>query len=174
VAGENYSNEAVFFASYFSRGLFPRITHLMNPPDKNSPTPRNEEHMLGHGFYNKHSHEQGKANTYGLPLIIEAINQIDLRQVGSEFRIADYGSAQGQNSLLPMKTAIAQIKALVARTGKTEIPITVTHTDLPTNDWTTLFQTVLSSPDSYLVDQNNVFCFASGTSIYRQIFHRTT
>jgi small subunit ribosomal protein S13 len=50
-----------------------------------------DEHMLGHGFYNKHSHEQGKANTYGLPLIIEAINQVDLRQVGSEFRIADYG-----------------------------------------------------------------------------------
>jgi hypothetical protein len=41
---------------------------------------------------------------------------------------------------------------------------------LATNDWTTLFQTVLSSPDSYLVDQNDVFCFASGTSVYHQIF----
>jgi SAM dependent carboxyl methyltransferase len=126
--------------------------------------------MLGHGFYNKHSHEQGKANTYGLPLIIEAIDQIDLRQIGSEFRIADYGSAQGQNSLLPMKTAIGRLKTVAAKAGRTEIPITVTHTDLPTNDWTTLFQTVLSSPDSYLADQSNVFCFASGTSIYRQIF----
>jgi len=47
--------------------------------------------MLGHGFYNKHSHEQAKANTCGLPLIIQAINQIDLRQIDSEFRIADYG-----------------------------------------------------------------------------------
>jgi hypothetical protein len=142
----------------------------MSPPDETSPTPRGEEHMLGHGFYNKHSHEQGKANTYGLPLIIEAINHIDLQQIGSEFRIADYGSAQGQNSLLPMKTAIAQIKALAPKAGRTEIPITVTHTDLPTNDWTTLFHTVLFSPESYLVDQSNVFCFASGTSIYRQIF----
>jgi hypothetical protein len=129
-----------------------------------------DEHMLGHGFYNKHSHEQGKANTYGLPLIIEAINQVDLRQVGSEFRIADYGSAQGQNSLLPMKTAIAQLTTRAANSGRTRIPITVTHTDLPTNDWTTLFQTVLSSLDSYLADQSNVFCFASGTSIYCQIF----
>jgi len=126
--------------------------------------------MLGHGFYNKHSHEQGKANTYGLPLITEAINRIDLEQIGSEFRIADYGSAQGRNSLLPIKTAIAQLNALVAKSGRTGIPITVTHTDLPTNDWTTLFQTVLSSPDSYLADQSNVFCFASGTSIYHQIF----
>jgi hypothetical protein len=69
-----------------------------------------------------------------------------------------------------MKTAITQLKALVAKSDRTEIPITVTHTDLPTNDWTTLFQTVLFSPDSYLAGQNNVFCFASGTSIYHQIF----
>jgi hypothetical protein len=126
--------------------------------------------MLGHGFYNKHSHEQGEANTCGLPLIIEAINQIDLGQIASEFSIADYGSAQGQNSLLPMKTAIAQVKALATKAGRTETPITVTHTDLPSNDWTTLFQTVLFSPDSYLAHQSNVFCFASGTSIYHQIF----
>ena len=92
------------------------------------PSPSDEEHMLSHGFYNKHSHEQGKANTCGLPLIIEAINQIDLQQIGSEFRIADYGSAQGQNSLLPMKTAIAQVKALATKAGRTETPVTVTHT----------------------------------------------
>jgi SAM dependent carboxyl methyltransferase len=134
------------------------------------PNSSDEEHMLGHGFYNKHSHEQGKANSCGLPLIIEAINQIDLQLIGSEFRIADYGSAQGQNSLLPMKTAIAQVKLLATKADKAEIPITVTHTDLPTNDWTTLFQTVLFSPESYLAHQGDVFCFASGTSIYHQIF----
>jgi hypothetical protein len=126
--------------------------------------------MLGHGFYNKHSHEQAKANMYALPLIVEAINRIDLAQIGGEFRIADYGSAQGQNSLLPMKTAIAQIRARAAKSGGTAIPIDVTHTDLPTNDWSTLFQTVLFSPDSYLAGETDVFCFASGTSIYQQIF----
>lgn len=142
----------------------------MNQPNPNPLASRSEEHMLGHGFYNKHSHAQGKANTYGLPLIVEAINQIDLAQIGSEFRIADYGSAQGENSLLPMKTVIAQIKTLAVKSGRTVIPISVTHTDLPTNDWTTLFQTVLSSPDSYLAGESDIFCFASGTSIYQQIF----
>jgi hypothetical protein len=44
---------------------------------------RSEEHMLGHGFYNKHSHEQAKANTYGLPLITEAISHIDLAQIAA-------------------------------------------------------------------------------------------
>ncbi len=126
--------------------------------------------MLGHGFYNKHSHEQAKANTYALPLIVEAINRIDLGQIGGEFLIADYGSAQGQNSLLPMKTAIAQIRTLAANSGGATTPISITHTDLPTNDWTTLFQTVLFSPDSYLVGERDVFCFASDTSVYQQIF----
>jgi hypothetical protein len=47
----------------------------------NQPNPilssRDEEHMLGHGFYNKHSHEQGKANTSGLPLLVDAVKAID-------------------------------------------------------------------------------------------------
>src|SRR5579885_882420 len=142
----------------------------MSEREQNFSAPLADEHMLGHGFYNKHSHAQAKANTCGLSLIGEAINRIDLEQIGGEFRIADYGSAQGQNSLLPMKTAITQIKTRAAKSARTKMPISVTHTDLPTNDWTSLFQTVLFSPESYLVGQDNVHCFASGTSIYRQIF----
>jgi hypothetical protein len=141
----------------------------MNPPNPTLSS-HNEEHMLGHGFYNKHSHEQGKANTYGLPLLVEAVSGIDFGQIGDEFRIADYGSAQGQNSLLPMKTVIAETKKRAGDSGRTAIPISVTHTDLPTNDWATLFQTVLFSTESYLAGVRDVFCFASGTSIYRQIF----
>jgi S-adenosylmethionine-dependent carboxyl methyltransferase len=142
----------------------------MSQPTSNPPTERSDEHMLGHGFYNKHSHAQAKANSYALPLIVEAINRINLLEVGTEFRIGDYGSAQGQNSLLPMKTAISHIRALAAKLQNPGLPISVTHTDLPTNDWTTLFQTVLFSPESYLVGQRNVFCFASGTSVYQEIF----
>jgi hypothetical protein len=136
----------------------------MNQPTPGSSEPHGEEHMLGHGFYNKHSHGQGKANTYALPLIPKAICQIDPDQIGNEFRIADYGSAQGDNSPLPMKTAIAEIIKLAVKRGRTAIPISVTQTDLPTNDWTMLFQTILFSPDSYLAGEKNVFCFASGTS----------
>lgn len=99
----------------------------MNQPSRGLLTPRSEEHMLGHGFYNKHSHEQGKANAYALPLIPEAIAKIDLDQTGDEFRIADYGSAQGQNSLLPMKTAIAEIKKLARKSGRGTRPISL-HT----------------------------------------------
>ena len=46
-----------------------------------------------------------------------------------------------------MKTAIAQIRTLAAKFGRATTPISVTHTDLPTNDWTTLLD--LAS-DAYL------------------------
>lgn len=123
-------------------------------------------HMLGHGFYNKHSQEQGIVNRYCLPLLADAVKAIDLSQTSVNFRIADYGSAQGHNSMLPIKTAITEVKSR----WNPIPPITVIHTDLPTNDWTTLFQTVLTSPDSYLVGEKNVFALASGTSVYSEIF----
>jgi hypothetical protein len=104
----------------------------MNQSTPGLSSSRDEEHMLGHGFYNKHSHEQGKANSYGLPLLREAVRGIDFGQIGDEFRIADFGSAQGQNSLLPIKNTIAYIKARTAAHGRTAIPISVTPTDLPT------------------------------------------
>src|SRR5437870_13104368 len=86
-----------------------------------------EEHMLGHGFYNKHSHEQAKANMYALPLIVEAINRIDLAQRRGEFRIADYGPAHGQTMLLPMKTAITQMRTLDAKPGRETLPVCNPH-----------------------------------------------
>ncbi len=127
--------------------------------DRDAPS---AEHMLGHGFYSKHAQAQAAANRFGLDLIQQAIHQVDFARVGDVFRIADYGAAQGHNSLLPIKAALSAVRAR----GCT-LPVAVTHTDLPTNDWTTLFQTVLSSPESYVVDQPNLFVSASGTSIYR-------
>lgn len=127
-----------------------------------------QEHMLGQGFYNQHAQEQGAANRFGLDLIQQAIPQIARTHIGDVFRAADYGSAQGHNSLLPLKTALDTLQ----QTHGKPLPfaMTVTHTDLPTNDWTTLFETVLNDPRSYLAGTPNVFPFASGVSMYQQIF----
>src|SRR5262249_7566454 len=136
--------------------------------DTRTPTAADrEEHMLGHGFYNKHSHAQGAANSYGLPLIARAVADLGSGALGGVLRLADYGSAQGHNSLLPMKTAI---EALRARQAASAPAILVIHTDLPGNDWTTLFETMLTSAESYVTATTDVFPFASGTSIYRRIF----
>ena len=67
--------------------IFQKQEHMTQPTKKLSASD-SEEHMLGHGFYNKHSHEQAKANTYGLPLIVEAISRIDLAQIGAGTKFA--------------------------------------------------------------------------------------
>jgi len=100
--------------------------------------------MPGHGFYNKHSHEQAKPNTHRLPLIADVISRNNSAQIGSEFRIPEYGSAQWQNSLLPMKIGIAELKTVAAKAGTIEISITVAHTDLPTNGSTPTNRFVLA------------------------------
>ena len=43
------------------------------------------------------------------------------------------------------------------------------HTDLPENDFTTLFQTLIDDPDSYLNGDRAVFTAAVGRSFYPQI-----
>ncbi|HUK50134.1 MAG TPA: hypothetical protein VLV18_03785 [Terriglobales bacterium] len=143
------------------------------PPENSqrANSPDTEEHMLGHGYYNKNSHAQNQANAYALPLLVESVNEVELDRVSRCFQIADYGSAQGINSLLPLKTAIAELNSRTLKTQPRTAPIlSVTHTDLPGNDWSSLFRTVLNSPDSYAYHQPNIFVSAAATSIYKQIF----
>jgi hypothetical protein len=47
--------------------------------------------------------------------------------------------------------------------------ISVVHTDLPDNDFTALFQTLLNDPNSYLLNDRAVFGSAVGRSFYGQI-----
>ena len=80
--------------------------------------------------------------------------------------IADYGAAQGRNSLDPMRQAIGVIRRHIPDA----VPISVVHTDIPADDFSALFTLVENSPDSYLRDAANVFPFAAGRTFYKQIF----
>src|SRR3978361_1080697 len=51
--------------------------------------------------------------------------------------IADYGAATGHNSLLPISAGIAVLR----KRTRHEHSVLVTHTDVPENDFTTLFRT---------------------------------
>jgi hypothetical protein len=80
--------------------------------------------------------------------------------------VADYGSSQGRNSLRPIGAAVGVLRE---RAGA-ERPIWVVHTDLPGNDFSTLFHTVASDPNSYLCDDANMFFSAIGRSFYESLF----
>jgi hypothetical protein len=118
--------------------------------------------MEGQGAYNQNSGLQGLAAARAVPLLEQAARAVDPGPDDRPVQIADYGSSQGRNSLHPIRSAIAVLRN---RFG-TERPIRVTHTDLPANDFSTLFTTIFDASDSYLRGQPNVFADAVGRSFY--------
>jgi SAM dependent carboxyl methyltransferase len=118
--------------------------------------------MEGGGYYNAHSRPQASASELGIPLLQRAAKEVPLS--GDLIAIADLGAAQGKNSLEPMAAVIAELRARSADT-----PIAVTHTDIPSNDFNSLFQ-LLATPQSYLNGTRNVYAYAAGVSFYERIF----
>ena len=118
--------------------------------------------MEAHGEYDRHSLAQHSAGSYGIPLLERALADVTLPEAGA-ITVADLGAAGGTNELAPMSVAASGLRARAAN------PIAVVHTDIPTNDFTTLFENVEQRPDTYLATAD-VFPFAAGRSFYRQIF----
>ena len=109
--------------------------------------------MEGAGIYDRHSYTQSHSGMAGLPLIEQAARLIDLGPNDQPILITDYGSSLGRNSLAPLGAAIAVLRE---RCGP-EQTICVTHTDLPDNDFSSLFHTVFGDPDSYLRSDRTCF-----------------
>ena len=122
--------------------------------------------MEGNGAYNKHAKLQAGGAALALPLLENAVRKMTLDLGDFPIVIADYGSSQGKNSLAPMRVAIS---ALRTRLGPNR-PILVSHVDLPSNDFNTLFQVLDSDPDTYVLDEPNVVPCAIGRSFYGKVF----
>jgi len=116
------------------------------------------------GGYNRNSRVQAAALSPAVLMLEGAAKMVTLPPDSQPIVIADYGSSQGRNSLVPLQTAI---RALRERVGQTR-EISVIHTDLPENDFTVLFETLLTSPESYLRKDGAVFASAVGRSYYEQ------
>jgi hypothetical protein len=122
--------------------------------------------MEGHGAYNRSSRVQAAGLAAAIPLLSEAAEIVPLAPAPEPVVIADYGCSEGHNSLLPMRAAIA---ALRQRIGPSRA-ISVVHTDLPSNDFSALFEVLESDPDSYLRGETATFSSAVGRSFYRRLF----
>ncbi|PHV67562.1 hypothetical protein CSW57_07720 [Williamsia muralis] len=120
------------------------------------------EAMAGGGQYNEHSTAQLSAAARALPLLRSAAAVVPPTSGGS-LTVADYGCSEGRNSLAPMRAAIEEMR----RVHSTDAPISVVHTDLPTNDFSSLFATVADDPGTYAGPA--VYTSAVGRSFYRQI-----
>jgi hypothetical protein len=119
--------------------------------------------MEGGGSYNRNSHVQASGLLPAVVLLEDAARKATLPPVPQPIAIADYGCAEGRNSLVPIAAAFA-----VLRSRDTARSIAVIHTDVPDNDFSALFTTLTADPNSYLRD-SAVFASAVGRSFYQQI-----
>ena len=130
----------------------------------NTPTPSHGV-MEAKGAYNKHAELPAGGAALALPLLEKAVQSVELDADGQPIVLADYGSSQGKNSMVPMQLAI---RGLRRRIGPNRA-ISVFHIDQPSNDFTTLFRVLDADPDRYVVDEPNVFPAAIGRSFYQSV-----
>lgn len=133
---------------------------MTNSEAESAPSP-----MEGHGAYNRSSRVQAAGLAAAIPLLREAAETVPLATAPEPVVIAAYGCSEGHNSLIPMREAIA---ALRQRIGASRA-ISVVHTDLPSNDFSALFEALESDPDSYLRGEKAIFASAVGRSFYQQL-----
>jgi hypothetical protein len=122
--------------------------------------------MEGSGFYNRNSDLQAAGIELALPLFEEAARTIPIDGgAHTPIVIADYGSSQGRNSMRPIGLGIDTLRARVGP----DRPIEVIHTDLPSNDFASLFTALNEEPAGYLANRPGVFPYAVGRSYFDPI-----
>ena len=117
--------------------------------------------MTGQGFYDANSTAQWNAIAAVLPLLDSAAAQFPV-QSDSVITFADYGCSEGRNSIAVMN------RALRTALPRTTLPVQTVHSDLPTNDFATLFQNLRPHGQS-VFGSDRVFSSAVGGSMYDQL-----
>jgi SAM dependent carboxyl methyltransferase len=115
------------------------------------------------GFYNQNSTLQNAAIQKIIPLWREIVKTAALKD--GSVTIADYGSSEGRNSMAPLSLAVEMLRDMKGP----NFPINVVHTDLPGNDFSALFQTILEDEKSYLKLGEDIYPSAIGRSYFEQI-----
>ncbi|HWS94400.1 MAG TPA: SAM-dependent methyltransferase, partial [Mycobacterium sp.] len=120
--------------------------------------------------FTQSSRLQAAGLAQGIALFERAAEQVALPTPPQPIVVADYGAANGHNSLKPMSAAIAVLR----RRTRHDHAILVAHTDVPDNDFTALFRTLDEDPDSYLHTDTASYASAIGRSFYGQILPSKT
>jgi hypothetical protein len=136
----------------------PQSTIVVRPQPRDSAT------------YTQSSRLQAAGLARAIAVFERAAEQVPLPTNPQPIAIADYGTANGHNSLKPLSAAIAVLR----RRTRHDQAILVAHTDVPDNDFTALFRTLSDDPDSYLHMDAASFSSAIGRSFYGQILPSKT
>ena len=125
--------------------------------------------MKGAGYYSKATTGARDVINLAVPLIIGAIERMQLADNGAVFRATDMGCADGGTSMEMWRNVLADVRR---RTPSR--PIEIIYTDLPRNDFSQVFRNVHNQTDlkSYYGEVADVYPFASGTSFHQDICPR--
>ena len=118
--------------------------------------------MRGEGYYDAHSEAQKRVLDAGADFIADAVGGLDLENIDT-LVIADYGCGTGATSAHVVGKAIA-----AARERVPELPVAAVHNDVPTNDFTGLFE-VAAGPDGYLSAGGPSYAMAAAGSFFDQV-----
>lgn len=118
--------------------------------------------MEGRGYYNEHSQLQARSAEEADGMLARALTAVAIPP--GPLTIADFGCAQGRNSMRQMALALDR---LTERTGPAR-DVMVVHTDLPHSDFTSLF-VLLATADSYRRGRQHAFPSAIGRSFYERL-----
>lgn len=105
------------------------------------------------------------ASLPAVELLEQAAKDVELPYLPNTIVIADYGASAGHNSLLPIGAAISIVRSRTD-TGR---PIVVFHSDVAENDYTGLFDSLASDPQSYLRHDPATYASTIGRSVYEQV-----
>lgn len=120
---------------------------------------------MGSHTYTESSRLQAAGLRPATVLFEEAARTIPIPRAPQPIAIADYGAATGYNSLLPISAAVT----IIRKRTRSDHAILVAHTDVPGNDFTTLFSTLADDQDSYLKKDSTTYASVVGRSFYSQI-----
>lgn len=124
--------------------------------------------MRGAGYYSAHTVGAKTVIDKVGDLVVEAVARMPRLAPGLPFVIADFGAADGGTSMDMMHRLVETI-----RKREPDREISIVYTDLPHNDFSTLFRLTQGllgrEAGTPLAQIPNVLVFGSGTSFYRQV-----
>ena len=121
--------------------------------------------MRDSGYYSQRTAGAKHAIDNTLPVMKRAL---DLLPESATLRFADFGAADGGTSAALWSQLVSELRA----SGDAR-PIEILYTDLPSNDFSTLFRTIQgmegNPDDAYQNNYDDVFVHACGTGFHRQL-----
>ena len=123
--------------------------------------------MKGAGYYSKATTGARDVINEATPLILSAVDRMNLKDDASAFRSADIGCADGGTSVGMWTRVLGHVRTIVPSRA-----IEMFYCDLPRNDFSQVFRMIHGQTDiqSYYDQIPDVYPFASGTSFHQAIF----